>query len=101
MRAARAARQRGCVVSLWWLSFCDPDKPEGSQFLGVALVEGSDAVDAVKQAHRLQCNPGGEVCGVPAPDAIATRIAPEWRDRLLSKQETIALDRLLSSGGAS
>ncbi len=48
----------------WWLSFCDPQRPEGSQCLGVAIItEAGGFVDAVDRAHRLGANPGGEVQG--------------------------------------
>lgn len=46
---------------LWWLSFVDPERPVGEQFLGVALVEGSDVEDVLRRAWREGCNPGGEV----------------------------------------
>ena len=72
---------------VFWLSFCDVDKPEGQQFLGACLIQVSeaDAMDAlvdillrfphaqegaewlgaaVKKAHRLGCNPGGEVASM-------------------------------------
>ena len=45
----------------YWLSFVDPDLPEGSQFLGVCIVDGDDPVEAVKVAWAAKCNPGGEV----------------------------------------
>jgi hypothetical protein len=52
----------------WWLSFCDPAKPKGSQFLGVAIVEGNNILTAAIEARRLGCNPGGEVMGEPFED---------------------------------
>ena len=45
----------------WWLSFCDPEKPEGSQFLGVSVVQGYNIIDVVDTSWKLGCNPGGEV----------------------------------------
>lgn len=78
------------MTQTWWLSFCDPDKPEGQQFLGAAIVD-VDVMDvaraepsttairaahdlppliesgarwmaaAVWKSHRLKCNPGGAV----------------------------------------
>lgn len=75
-------------MTLWWLSFCDGDRPKGEQFLGVAIVEAGDVVAAVKEAWRLGINPGGEVMILPTnpaktPDAI--------RNRLLSKREVEAI----------
>ena len=43
-------------MRLYWLSFADDDR-----LLGVAFVEGMTAIDAVREAHSLGCNPGGEV----------------------------------------
>lgn len=54
-------------MRLWWLSFCDADLPAGSQSLGVCIVEGFDIGWAAAEAHRLGCNPGGEVWGVEFP----------------------------------
>lgn len=54
-------------------------------FLGGCIVRGDDVVEAVKEAHRLGCNPGGEVLGAPIPDE---QMVPEqYRDRLLQKDE--------------
>jgi hypothetical protein len=74
---------------LWWLSFCDPDAPEGSQFLGVVITQAADFIAAVSRSHALGVNPGGEVQGAgPLP---ADSISPEWRDRLLTKAEAEAI----------
>lgn len=63
----------------WWLSFCDPDKPEGERFLGAAIINVENDVEdddlgflaAVHRAHRLGLNPGGEVAGVTLDEAEA------------------------------
>lgn len=74
-------------MALFWLSFCDPDKEPGSQFLGVVIVEGDNSIDAVRQAHKLGCNPGGEV----SIDCINHRTVPSaLRNRLLSKADLTA-----------
>jgi len=57
-------------TELWWLSFCDVDRPVGSQFIGVALVSvpvNSTLVNAVYEAWDQGCNPGGEVMGLRIP----------------------------------
>lgn len=78
---------------LWWLSFVDKEqcappgqgKPGGTGFLGVSIVSASSYVEAVRQAHRLGCNPGGEVQGYgPFP---AGSIDAGYLDRLLTKEE--------------
>lgn len=71
----------------WWLSFCDTTRPKGEQFLGVAIVQAGGIVSAVGEAHRLGCNPGGEVQGWPMPLVPAE----EWRERLLSREEVEAM----------
>jgi hypothetical protein len=48
-------------MTLYYLSFCDPDKPKGQQFLGATIVEADSSLDAVSKTHRLKINPGGEV----------------------------------------
>jgi hypothetical protein len=55
------------TVALWWLSFCDPAKPPGEQFLGVCLVEADNYPSAIRRAWREGCNPGGEINGFDLP----------------------------------
>jgi hypothetical protein len=75
---------------VFWLSFCDGDKPKGQQFLGACLVEVTDVeataslavitevfprakpgaewvAAASRKAHRLKCNPGGEMLSFEIP----------------------------------
>ena len=74
-------------IRWWWLSFADPKRPAGEQFLGVAIVQGLDVVTAALVAHRLGINPGGQVAGIPLDD---DRIpGPEYRERLLSRRELV------------
>lgn len=59
----------------YWLSFADPHRPKGQQFLGVAIVavaaqpldQRLEVVDALSTAGVLGCNPGGEVQCVRIP----------------------------------
>jgi hypothetical protein len=81
------------MTSRWWLSFCDPDKAEGSQFLGVAIVEGANLVQATSSAWRHKCNPGGEILGVQLPHA--THVSTNMMNRLLTRNEAEALDKNL------
>lgn len=69
----------------WWLSFVDPARPEGDRFVGVAIVRASNIVTAAMEAHRLGCNPGGELAGIEIPDEHVP--APEWRERLLTRAD--------------
>ncbi len=74
-------------MTLWWLSFCDPERPKGEQFLGVAIVEATDIVSAAQVAYALGCNPGGEIRGFPISEKHWAATGPEWRGRLLTKEE--------------
>lgn len=87
---ALAAERTATERFLWWLSFVDPELPQGSRFLGACIVEAATPVGAVLAAHAHGCNPGGEILTAgPFPlDAYA----PAWRNRLLSRDETLALN---------
>jgi hypothetical protein len=67
----------------WWLSFADPHRPEGTQFLGVAIVEADSFLSAHSQCNRLGINPGGEIRG------FELGAVPDKRDmnRLLTRDE--------------
>ncbi len=78
-------------LPLFWLSFADGTLPTGTQFLGVVIIRGTEFVEAVKSAHRLGINPGGEVkC-----TEIEADIPPEYMDRLLSRESLAELEKLL------
>jgi hypothetical protein len=109
------------VTQTWWLSFCDPDRPEGQQFLGVVIVDVdewdkalgeigatairashglpplTDAPDqwfaaAVSKTHRLHVNPGGEAKGHRVDEiAPPEELARCPRNRLLLEPELDAL----------
>jgi len=53
-------------------------------------VEGESMIEAVKSAHRLGCNPGGEVQGCPVQEDLV--IADRWLSRLLSREECTQVD---------
>lgn len=76
----------------WWLSFCDPDKPKGSLFLGVIIVEAVDFVDAHCKTQFLGINPGGEIQGIDITEN-AHKVKPEYKNRLLSKEEALSFDK--------
>jgi hypothetical protein len=88
-------------IELWWLSFADPTRPKGEQWLGVAIVQGVDAVSAVQESHWRGCNPGGEVAACELPGALE-KLGPknEWMDRLLSREEVDAFNAKFRPGDA-
>lgn len=70
----------------WWMSFTDPDLPEGEQFLGVVLMNAESPEEALTGSWLLGLNPGGEVAMVP----FAPEDAPEGfelRERFLTPSE--------------
>jgi len=91
---------------LFWLSFCDNERPPGEQFRGVALVEadGPDEQEALRNAVRRAwatgCNPGGEIQSVMIGDELLDRMSNDQRvrlaraprDTLLSKEELAHFD---------
>lgn len=78
-------------MKYWWMSFADPDRPQGDTFLGVAICRGDNLGEAIARAWEKGCNPGGEVAALEVPfltDPSFTGVQP---DRLLSQKE---LERL-------
>lgn len=79
----------------WWLSFADGNLPEGQQFLGVAIVRGSNIAEAAIAAHARGINPGGEVLGFGVPEEID--IPDKWTNCLLDRETAEALDAELAN----
>jgi hypothetical protein len=95
-------------MSLFWLSFCDPRKPPGEQFLGACVVDGGDSVDdgenfkvAVQRAWRFKCNPGGEIQSFRILPEMEVHVGSQWRYRLLTRAECAALNREVAPHSAS
>jgi hypothetical protein len=69
----------------FWISFADPDKPEGDQFLGVVVVQGGGMQEAIQNAWSMGINPGGQVM---AFELLDDEVPDEqYRRRLMSKEE--------------
>lgn len=80
-------------MSYWWLSFADPERPAGAQFLGVAIVDAEDFIGAVLSARFGGYNPGGEVAGYQyIADGLDIDPPAEYLGRLLTKDEANAVD---------
>ena len=73
---------RACA---WWAGMAEED-------LAVAARLGQNA-------HRLGCNPGGEVQGLEIMPSIDASIGDDWRGRLLTKAACEDLDRQLKAMG--
>lgn len=81
-KAMLLAEEQGNPPVQWWMSFCDPEKPKGQQFLGVVVVEAPGFMHAHQKAWELGVNPGGEI------QAFRVEGVPnEFHDRLLSRAE--------------
>lgn len=74
----------------YWLSFADPDREPGTQFLGVSIIKAETFLDAVIKARRLGCNPGGEVLSYTLPDNIT--VPGDKFDRLMQRPELELLE---------
>jgi hypothetical protein len=86
---AAAANASGIKPPRWWLSFADVSRPEGQQFLGVAIVEAQTMGEATMKTHRLGINPGGQIMGSQLPESF--HVPPEKTDRLLGRDEAQVL----------
>lgn len=74
-----------------YMSFCDPNRPKGTQFLGACVVEVPACPDyefiAPMEARMQGCNPGGEVMMVAIPKEREDMVKPEMMNRLLTRAE--------------
>jgi hypothetical protein len=74
----------------WYLSFCDPKAPRGTQFLSACFVRGRTNRDAFQNASNLGCNPGphAEVIssGPYVHEYIMGKVPVNYRERPLTKE---------------
>lgn len=98
MVVARASFDPADESAAHWLSFCDPDKPAGSQFLGVAIVRaGALFIHAPMKARFLGVNPGGEVQGYMLDEIGAAAIPAAYWNRLLTRDEISTLETIVAA----
>lgn len=83
-RRARGADTPG-KVRLWWLSFVKDGK-----FAGACQVWATSYINAVKTAHLMGCNPGGDVQGMAAADNLA-RLVPQTYIGVLMDKERVQI----------
>ena len=78
-------------MTYYWLSFKDPDKPQGQQFLGACAVEADSLEVAIMRAWQLGINPGGEVAHIKVPKRLEKNIPRYGLNRLITKAELNAM----------
>lgn len=69
-----------------WMSFCDPERPKGSQFIGVIIMREKGIAHAINRTWAMGINPGGEVMSYETDDSD---ILPEHFNKLLTKDELV------------
>jgi hypothetical protein len=77
----------------FYLSFVDPELPEGTRFVGATIVgPANDMEAAIALALEIGCNPGWDVLGIPILPDIERFIPDSFRSRLLTRAEMGELD---------
>ena len=76
------AQEADATPVSWWMSFCDPDKPKGEQFIGVAIVVAPGLMHAHQLSWDMGINPGGELQGYQVEG-----VGAQYHNRLLSRAE--------------
>lgn len=73
----------------WYLSFVDPDLPEGERWVGGCYVPATSVEEALTVSHVLGINPGGEVQGAGPLDreALFEHVPEKDRRRLLKRED--------------
>lgn len=84
--AQRMDEERDSPEHCLWMSFCDPERPKGQQFLGVVILRTKGVAHAIAKTWQLGINPGGEVMSYTTDPGD---IKPEHFDRLLSHAELV------------
>jgi hypothetical protein len=79
-------------MSLWWLSFADRERPSGAQNLGACLVDADSYFEAIREAHRKGCNPGGEVLALEIGRDLEKTARAFPMNQLMSRSEIDAID---------
>lgn len=73
----------------YWLSFADPNKPKGTQFLGVIILEANGFLNAVSKCNYLKLNPGGEIKGLLFSKEKFDKIEDKYKNKLLSYDDLV------------
>ena len=88
-------------MTWFYLSFADPQKPSGEQFLGAAYVnaDGEQIVDVMSRLSAIGINPGGEIliAGPIGEEEIDDYLPQENRERLLTRAEIKEMDDVVNA----
>lgn len=83
---------------IYWMSFVDPERPEGDRFLGCLIVRGRNDMDVIRRSHMLGLNPGGEVMFFEIPKQYLDRVPIDWIEtRLINREECEAFEKRYAS----
>lgn len=74
-------------LPVWYFSFCDPERAEGTQFLGGCYVRADTFETALYKTHEFRCNPGGEVASIGPIDPDLVPVPDGDFNRLLTREE--------------
>lgn len=80
----------------FWISYADPDLPEGHRFLGVVILKAPTLDTAPIVSHALNLSPGGAALFAEIEgDEMLRVIHPEYTYRLLNVEEVHTLQSKL------
>lgn len=85
---------------LVYLSFADPDRPKGTQWLGASIVSVDSEMEAIAASWLFGCNPGGEVVFQAFPEEIVPKVPQRFLNRLLSLEDVQEMDTVILRGEA-
>lgn len=75
---------------IWYLSFADREPPLGRGWLGACYVWANEYIDdAIIEACRQDCNPGGEVIGFALTSQQAGLVKRDHMNRLLTTRAQV------------
>jgi hypothetical protein len=77
-------------MPVFWISFADTQKPAGSQFSGVLLLEAADEEEALSKA-KVESG----TMKITIEDISHRDPPPEWFGRLLTAKESRDVNRIM------
>jgi len=79
-------------VTVFWISFLDPERPVGKKATGVVIVEADAPEAALNSVARQKLHPGGDAT---IEDITHRAPSSEWFNRILSGKEARDVTRLM------